>query len=320
MSLSYSRISGNRKIIDGFPIARDGNIIIYYNDNPIDILREEDLDEVEDLVLSLVDDVRDKLGFSSISTQKLIDIDNDIISKDDPTDRRGKKIVAKVKDELGAMESKFYRARSQLRLIPMNIQNQTSRMYTSGDSGAGKTFLAAQYAKEYLEEDPTRRVFLISGKNYDPSIDPILPDLIRVRLDRNFIKNVNKGDSFDQYRNSLVIFDDFYEMTDKTLVKAIELLKTWLLKLGRQYDTNIISIQHKGLNGKQSSTELSECNYIIVFPKTNPRETEEILKKYLLFKGQTLNRILDEEGKLQRWMCIKKPNIIITENYIKIID
>lgn len=320
MSLAYSRLAGNKQITDAIPIAKDSNIIIYYCDDPIDILKEQDLDDTEDLVLNLVDDIADKLGISNISTNKLIQYDNDIISGEIPNDRYGKRIASKAKDELGALESKYYRSHSKLQVIPSNVPNQTARFYIAGDSGAGKTWFASNYACEYLAEDPERRVFLISDKDYDPSIDPKIPDLIRIKLDRNFVKNANKRETFNQYANSLVIFDDFNEMFDKVIVKAIDLLKNWLLKLGRQYNINVISIQHKGLNGKQSSTELSECNYIVLFPASNARETEEILKKYLLFKGPTMQRVLDEEGRQERWMAIKKPNIIITEHYIKIIN
>jgi len=320
MALTFARIAGNRRINDGIPIARDGNIMIYYVDDPIDILKEQHPEDAEDLVLNLVDDVADKLGISNISTKNLIDIDNDIIANEIPTNRYGKRIVAKVKDELGAMEAKFYRAKNTLSVVPPQIEGQTSRIYIFGQSGSGKSTWASKYALEYLAVNPGNRVFIMSRKEYDPAFDPVIPDLIRVKLDRNFVKENRKKDPLDFYSDSLVIFDDFSKIPDTTIVKAVDQLKNSLLELGRQYNTNIISIQHKGLGGLKSAAELSECTSLVCFPRQNPRESMNVYKKYLLFGNEAMKRIFDDDGMRERWMYILKPNIIVTENYIKIID
>jgi len=326
--LSYSNSSNN----SGYPIARDGPTTIYYHDNPIDYIKEikeANPDDVSEVISEIVDDITDKLGICSITTKQLIDVDNDIIANELPTNRHNKRIFSKAKDELGKLESKYYAAQNDKIIpVPSMIEDQTEKFYIAGSNGSGKSYWAKLFALEYLASNPGNKIFLISRKKFDKSIDPDIPDIIRIKLDRNFIKqfsksnNTNDGDDdiLNMFSNSLVIFDDYCKIDDKDLVKSIDHLKNTLLELGRQYGTSVISIQHKSLGGMKSTTEFVESSAIVCFPIKNEGETRKVLKNHLMFTNEEIKRILDEEGRRERWLCILKPNIIITENYIKIID
>lgn len=310
---------------DGHQLALDGSIKVYYNMQPINLLEEHDIDTAEEIVTSEVDNEVSDLGVSSLSTKKLIDLDNDVIANEVPSDRISKRVYASVKDKIGARESKYIHSRyGFIQPIPRKRHDQTETIFMSGSKGSGKSTAAARYALNYQAEYPGNKVFLISRKDFDPAYDNVIPDLIRIKLDRNFIRThmQRKGmaDPIKAYSNSLVIFDDFMKIEDPTLRNAIIKMKNSLFELGRQYDTQLISIQHKALGGNDTKTELCESNNIVIFPRENIRECKEVLKKYLCFSHDDMRRIFDREGKEQRWMWIVRPNIIITEDYIKIID
>lgn len=324
MSLSYSRIAGNDGIEEGFQIVRDGSHKIYYIDQPIDVLKEHDGDAAEDLVTDLVDDVVTKLRLYNLTTKKLIDVDSDVIAKDAPRDRHAKRVFAGVKDELSKMESKYYESQHPLQIIPRKIPSQRDAYYIFGPSGSGKSTWASKYARAYQEENPGNRVFIFSRKEFDPVFDGVVPNIIRVVMDRNFVREHQRRpgdeDPIAFYENSLVIFDDFLKIEDVTIRKSAEHLKNSLYELGRQYSIDICSIQHKGLGGAKSIIELAESSVIVCFIKINMGESERLVQKYLCFSKDQMLRIFDEAAKKERWMAIIRPNIIVTEHYIKVID
>jgi hypothetical protein len=325
MSLSYSRIATiNGNQVEGHPIAEDGEITIYYIDEPVDVLREHDQEAAEDFVTDAVDRAANKLYLFNITTKKLIDIDSDVMAKDPPTDRHGRRVYSKVKDEISAMESKLYQARDKIKIVPRQIPGQRDAYYTFGMSGCGKSTWASKYARAYQEAFPGNRVFIFSRKQTDPIFDNIVIGLIRVLLDRNFVRDHQRrggeADPIAAYENSLVIFDDFLKIEDPTIRKAAEHLKNSIYELGRQYNTDIISIQHKGLGGAKSIIELAESTGITCFPRMNLGESQRLVDKYLCFSKEQMARIFDEEAKKQRWLTIIRPNIIVTEDYIKVID
>ena len=323
MSLSYSSIAGVEPSSDHYQVARDGEFTIYYNDEPIDILREHEPEVTEELVTDLVDNVVEGLRMFNLTTRKLIDVDADIMAKEPPKDRYGKRIYSAVKDQLAARESKIFRGRFGIHVIPRLIPGQTDRYYIFAQSGSGKSTWASRYAQDWLIYHPGGNIFIFSRKEFDPVFDGVIPNLTRVVLDRNFVREHSQKsgekDPIRQYENALVIFDDFLKIEDQTIRKAAEHLKNSIYELGRQYNTDIISIQHKGLGGMKSIIELCESTAIVCFPRMNLNESIKVATK-LDFSKEQLNRIFDEETKLERWLAIIRPNIIVTEHLVKIID
>lgn len=320
MSLSFSRIAGHHQIDDGIQIAQDGDLKIFYIDQDIDLLREYDQDTSEEIVTHLVDEAQDQLSLLNLNTKTLIDIDCDVISKQLPVNRYAKRIYANVKDRLASMEAKYYESRNILSLLPRKIPGQRDALYIFGMSGCGKSTIASKFAEKYQLESPGNHVYIFSRKLSDPVFDsnPNL-NITRVLLDRSFVKESQKPDIVDRYSNSLCIFDDFLKIDDVSIKKAALHMKNSLYELGRSYNIDIISIQHKGLGGSNSMVELTESTAIIIFPKMNLGESKRLIEKYLCFEKDQMLRIFDDRGRKERWMCIIRPNIIITENYIKIV-
>jgi hypothetical protein len=324
MSLTHSKLGGT-KMKDAIGIARDGDNVIYFIEDQIDLLKELDAEDAERVVMRLVDQVIEEMGFSNLSMKDLMNIDNDIMIRSTPTNRYHKMVSGKVRDRVGARESKFMTARDKFRVVPRGINEQRESLYIFGQSGSGKTTFAQMYIMEYKRIYPNNRVFVFSRKEYDSILDDNIPDLIRIPLNREFVRNVtrpNAGtDILEQYRDALILFDDFLRIDDKVIKKAVEHLKNSVLELGRQYNIDSISIQHRGLGYKNSECELTECTGIVFFPRSNLMESKKLIESKLYYDKEQMSRIFDKDTFMkERWVCIYKPNIVISENYIKVLD
>ncbi len=322
MALSYQKIAGHSSINDGIQIARDGDIKLYYIDQPIDLLREHDQDTAMYMVSDIVDDVVKDMMIFGLGTGKLNTIDCDIMSKSCPTNRIQRRIFNDVKNRIAAMESKiYYPQNGNISILPRKLEGQNNRIYVSGSSGSGKSFWRSRYALNYLSEYPNNRIFLFSRKTFDPVFDDVISNIIRVPLDRKFVMDVEQNPEFiSNFHDSLLIFDDFEGIHDKDIKRSIMQFKDSAFQLGRQYNIDIISVQHKSLGGAKSIVDLCESNILVCFPKMNLGECLRMINKYCSYSKDQMERIFDDDMKRERWLCIIRPNIAITEHFIKIID
>lgn len=324
MALTYAQYTLPND--DSVQIATDGNKKIYYVDHNIDLLKEYNPDEALGLVTDLVDDTVEDLRLLNMNPKILNDVDFDIMNKSCPTDKKRSKIYNIVKDRLSGMESKIYKPiNGHIMFVPIKKEGQNNRLYINGQSGSGKSVLCGRYALKYQEQNPGNEVYLFSRKMHDPAYDNVIPGLIRVPLNRQFIgltqrPDEGQNDPLERFANSLMIFDDIESIQNPDILNAVINFKNSAFQLGRQYNIDICSIQHKGLGGKKSIVDLVEANVIVCFPKKNLGETTKILKNYCLYNKHEMDRILDEDMKNERWMCVIRPNIIICENFIKVLN
>lgn len=315
--LSYNKNAGSYPS-DCFQVAKYNNKIIYYHDvdnNKIDSMDYDDISE-------LVDYAVDELGINDIPFKKLSNVEDDLLAGDRPRDRQALKVYKKAKETLAIEESKIFMPDTHLKkisLVPTNKPNQVDTIYVSATNGAGKSTIASNFAINYHIENPNNRIFLFAYKSYDPAFDGRIPNLIRITLDRNFIRDNNATESVNMYKNSLLIFDEIDLVENKDIRNTLMNLKNRALQLGRANGTSVISIQHKSLGGQMSLVEFTECKTIVIFPKNDFMQARQVLRK-LNFDKFEIDSILDPIGKRQRWMAILKPNILVTENYVKIID
>lgn len=331
MSLSPSKKAGlDPDVGESFPVARvvdrHGREImrLYYSYENVNLRLEEDIDTIEQLVSNLVDNACETLRIK-LTTKTLRDIEADIIAQEPPKNRYGKRIYDHVSEILGTMESKFFRCAEGYKIepLPRGIHGQTQRYYISGMSGSGKSTLTGIIARNYLAEKPGFRCFLFSIKEYDPALDEKIPGLIRIKMDREFVRNYEQDVKkllTEDFANSLVIFDDIEGITDSYIAKTIVGFKDSALRLGRSSGLSVITIMHKSLSGKASVVDLSEASDITIHPSTNNSEASKLLAKYCYFDAHKLSRIFDDAGKSERWMIISRGlDLIITQNYIKIV-
>jgi hypothetical protein len=325
MSLTYQNYAGHNSITDCDQIAIDRyknkNLKIYYCEDQLDILTEHD--EPLDIISEMVDDATSALQVLNIGSNKLNDLDCEVLAGNCPNEKKQRRIYNEVKDSIAALESKIYHPiKADIMVIPRNIPSQNERIYVSGSSGSRKSTWVGIYATYYLAENPGGRVYLVSRKTYDKAFDGIVPGLIRIPLNRQFIKDMQQkdGDPLDKYENSLIIFDDFESISDPALKKAIFHFKDSCFQLGRSHDISVCSIQHKALGGNKSMVDICEANIFVFFPRNNLRESKAMISRYCGFEKDQMERIFTREFQQQRWAAIIRPDVLITKDYIKVIN
>ncbi len=332
MSLSFSpSVTDVRSSEESYHIARvscpEGtynNMKIFYVADSVELRQEAEIGDVAETIGKMIDEATKKFRIFGLNNKKLIEIERDILAQQPPTDRYSRRIYSEVIERFGALESKFYRVppRCTLEVYPRGIPSQVDRLFVAGPSGSGKSTFASMYALNYQRMYPGNRVFIFSRKESDPVLDGRVPGLIRVKLDRQFASSYSRttGDEpLTEYGDSLLIFDDYEMISDPTIAQAMEHLKNSALELGRAKGISTISIRHKLLSGAKSKVEFIEATHYVIFPASNLGECMKVLKGYCHYSSEQIQRIFDDEGKTQRWMCIVRPDIIITSSYIKII-
>lgn len=299
-------------------------IIYYHSHLPINLRDEIDPEELYDLAGQLSNVSLEELNLD-MSINKIIETEDALLNQEIPTNKLQKRLYFHMKQLLDQKTSRCFEVqkelRSRYRIRPLGplVEDQCNRIYIFGPSGSGKSTSAANYAIRWLEDHPGQKVFLFSRKQYDKVFDEGVPNLHRVILDKDFVaRHRRERENLETYQNSLCIFDDFTKIEDPAIKDAIMKLKNGIFELGRSLGIDCISIQHKGLGGKESQVELLECNMILTFPEYAKGEIERVLAKYLYMKKTTIEHLLKHCNS--RFMCIIRPNVYVDANSVKIID
>lgn len=102
---------------------------------------------------------------------------------------------------------------------------------------------------------------------------------------------------------TLVIFDDIDTTRDKQVKKALYDLQQDLLETGRHNNVYVMITTHMLTNYKETRNILNECSAIVVFPNTNNKQIEYVLKTYVMLDKESIKKILNLPS---RWVMIRK--------------
>lgn len=210
-------------------------------------------------------------------------------------------IIDLVKDE----KRRIFDTNDEVVPIFYTDKEQNIRIYISGQSGCGKSYLTSQIMESYKKIYDKKNIFVFSTLEDDPAYDK--NPKLKNKFVRYILNNENaellKEIKEEDLANSLVVFDDFLLFEPK-LKKIVDALKDILLKRGRHYGIDTIIINDKILDGHKTKTELNQSNYVIVFPTcTNKKQLENFLDNYL---GLEPNIIKTIKKLPSRWVCLAK--------------
>jgi hypothetical protein len=162
-------------------------------------------------------------------------------------------------------------------LIP-NINNERDIHYITGASGSGKSFFAKKYIDQYRKLHPKREIYLFSSLKEDSSIDKV-KNLRRIQLNPDFL---NEDLTAEDFKDSLVIFDDTDCITDKKMRLKVQAILNNLLESGRHHRVSVIYTSHTPCNGNDTKKILNEAHSITVFPHgLGGRGLKYLLEQYL---------------------------------------
>lgn len=203
----------------------------------------------------------------------------------------------------------------QFQIIP-NPEQERQILYVTGASGSGKSYFTRMYCQEFQRIFPKRPVILISSVTDDSSIDAI-KGLKRLRLTPEFLEEEFE---INDFRDSLVIFDDTDCITDKKTKLKVNGLLNLILETGRHTNTYCIYTSHLPTSGNDTKRILNECHSITFFPKSlGGRSLKYLLENYL---GLDRDQIKKIKKLKSRWVSVLKtyPEVIVSEREIYTVN
>lgn len=197
------------------------------------------------------------------------------------------------------------------RLYPVP-SGKPERIYISAPSGAGKSTVVANYMKEARKLRPDLKIFIFSRVKDDPAFSQI-KKLSQVLLDEEFA-TADPPHSAEDLKDSLVIFDDYSQISDKTILKAVEKLRDDVLECGRHYNISCLVTSHIASNYSATRRIIQESSAFVFFPRAGSSyQTNRFLKLYVGLDPKTIDKIMKLPS---RWVMINlfHPRYILHEH------
>lgn len=199
---------------------------------------------------------------------------------------------------------------SKFMIVP-DYTKERDILYITGASGSGKTTFTAGYIKEYKKTYKNNEIYVFSALKEDETLDKL--GIKRIKVDKNLIEDPL---TIDDFKNSLVIFDDIDVISDKKLREAVYKILNSILETGRHTKTSCINTNHLPTAKNETRRILNEAHAIVYFPHSGSvRGINYLLTDYV---GLTKEDIALIKGMKSRWACIFKnyPQIAMTERQL----
>jgi energy-coupling factor transporter ATP-binding protein EcfA2 len=166
-----------------------------------------------------------------------------------------------------------------------------------GASGSGKSTWVKSYCQEYRKTFKNREIYMFSNLAEDPTLDAI--KLKRIRIDESLVSDPL---SCEDFRDSLVLFDDVDVIASKPLKEAVYSVMNQILETGRHFNTSCIMTSHL-CNGPNMKRILNESHFMVYFPWSANRQCKYVLENYIGIDVKVMAKIKSTKS---RWCCVFK--------------
>jgi hypothetical protein len=192
-----------------------------------------------------------------------------------------------------------------------NASKERDVLYIFGQSGSGKSYYVYLYGMNYKKLYPKNSIYVFSTLDSDKEGLDKIKGIKIIKLDKEFIDD--ELIPMDEFKNSLVIFDDVDNIADKALKKRVWSYMNSMLQTGRHFKISMAITFHVSAGGADTKMIINEATHITYFPATvGGRNIKYMLDSYLgLDKKQ-----IDKVKKLNsRWITVVKsyPKVILSE-------
>lgn len=182
-------------------------------------------------------------------------------------------------------------------MVSIIPSDKPENLLITGGKGLGKSSLTARYAFEYKTKFPDRMIYLFTRMPDDIAYEGVELEEIVVNDD---VKE--SGLVFENLHNSLVIFDDMDNVTNKPLFKWVHALMDESITCGRKEHIHVIYISHMLMDYKRTRNILNEADKVIFFNGMGTYQISDFLKRYAGLDKEKINNILSLEG----WVCLAR--------------
>lgn len=200
-------------------------------------------------------------------------------------------------------------------LMPDKSSERTI-FYITAPSGSGKSFLSKEIINEYHKIYPKRDVYIFSSLDSDPTLDT-LKYIKRIKINKpEFMETELTSEDF---KDSLVLFDDVDVIADKKKLKKVQEILNSILQTGRHFNVSCIYTSHASTAGHATKIILNEAHIVVFFPSTAGGKMLKYLgDQYLGLSKQQLEKMKDLKS---RWVAVVKkyPRAIITQHQASLL-
>jgi hypothetical protein len=221
-----------------------------------------------------------------------------------------KQISVSDDDDLATEFRRLELTDQKLQQIP-DKHTERQIMYITGASGSGKSTYISKYCKQYRKAFPDNEIYVFSALKEDESLDACSPK--RIVIDDRMMSDPL---SVDDFKDSMVIFDDVDVIGDKKHRDAVYQLLNALLETGRHTKSSVFVSNHLPYAGKDTRRILNEAHSVIWFPNSGSGVGMKRLLCDYLGLDKDINKKL---RKMQtRWAVYFKsfPGIMMTERCV----
>lgn len=175
-------------------------------------------------------------------------------------------------------------------IVPPYPHIERTCIFISGASGCGKSHWAAGYCKQYKKRFPKNNIVLICPKPEDPVLDKL--NIMRIQINEENFANEETKVSIEEFRNSLVVFDDC-EGLNRKIRTYVDDFKEKILTLGRSYKISCIVINHLSCNRSETQKAITESQMLVIFPRSNSMKAQyrRLLGNYCGFDKNEINKV-----------------------------
>jgi hypothetical protein len=153
---------------------------------------------------------------------------------------------------------------------------------------------------------PENNIYLISQCDNDPAFDSQQEILQIKRIELSPKLYQQPLDTNIAFAQSLVIFDDIDNISDKKILEAVRNIRDRILETGRKSWITCIVMCHSLLDGKNTKKTLSECTDIVLFPSSgNFNATSGYLTRYFGLNTASIRSLMDRVDN-SRYMILHK--------------
>jgi hypothetical protein len=203
----------------------------------------------------------------------------------------------------------------KINLIPKLDEKAFSRVYCTGLSGSGKsTYICDMIMNNKIPKNSPGVVLLFSPIRDDPSLAKI-KNLIHIDLESFYSENDRAFDVEDIPEGSIIIFDDVFS-ADKHLIPIYQDLLNKISERGRHLKfKQLYVVSHNPLAGSQSKVPIRESQFMLVFPRSNPRDVRVLLKTYCGYTTEEIDQLMELKT---RGVLVKKtvPRYAISQHNV----
>jgi len=137
------------------------------------------------------------------------------------------------------------------------------------------------------------------------------------KLDRKYAKL-----NADDYKDSLIIFDDVDTLMNSEMSRAILSFRDFLLEQHRHFNIFLVCTTHLLLNYQATRRLLNEAQKVVVFPSSgNDAMIKNFLKRYIGWNNETVEQFFTNDIS-SRWKLVYKqfPNYVLSSNLCYLVN